>query len=76
MSKLPESKEKISILLSIAEAADSLGVTTKTLRRWENKGYLMPSRTPGGHRRYKLSSLKAIKRKTAIKIYSPKIRGL
>jgi hypothetical protein len=50
-------------LTSIKEAAGFLGVSEKTLRRWENKGILLPLRTKGGHRRYKLSNLKDIKQK-------------
>ena len=39
-------------LLSIQEAANILGVSTKTLRRWEKKGILIPIRTSGNQRRY------------------------
>ncbi|MDO8269396.1 MAG: MerR family transcriptional regulator, partial [Candidatus Levybacteria bacterium] len=39
-------------LLSIQEAAKKLKVSTKTLRRWEERGVLTPSRTAGAHRRY------------------------
>lgn len=39
-------------LLSIQQAAKRLKVSTKTLRRWEAKGILVPSRTSGAHRRY------------------------
>jgi putative resolvase len=44
--------------LSISKAADSIGVSITTLRRWEAEGRLVPSRTPAGHRRYSLSQLK------------------
>lgn len=40
-------------LLSIHEAADLLGVSPQTLRRWERQGKAIPSlRTAGGQRRY------------------------
>ncbi|HVZ11970.1 MAG TPA: helix-turn-helix domain-containing protein, partial [Patescibacteria group bacterium] len=39
-------------LLSIQEAAKKLKVSTKTLRRWEERGILVPQRTDGNHRRY------------------------
>ena len=43
----------MSKLLSIGDAAEWLGVSTQTLRRWEREGKLVPShRTPGGQRRY------------------------
>lgn len=44
-------------LVDIAEAAKALGVSTITLRRWEQSGKLVPERTRGGHRRYDLSQL-------------------
>ncbi|MBI2621947.1 MAG: MerR family DNA-binding transcriptional regulator, partial [Candidatus Levybacteria bacterium] len=39
-------------LLSIQQAAQILKVSTKTLRRWEERGILIPQRTDGNHRRY------------------------
>ena len=42
---------------SIAQAADHLGVSTSTLRRWETSGKLVPERTVGGQRRYNASQL-------------------
>ena len=47
--------------LSIHEAANFLGVSSKTLRRWENASKLIPLRTEGGHRRYTLAQIKAFK---------------
>ena len=38
--------------LSSSEAAYLLGVSTDTLRRWEEEKKLIPERTEGGHRRY------------------------
>lgn len=43
--------------LSPQEAADLLGVTVKTLHRWEADGKIKPMRTAGGHRRYEVSEL-------------------
>src|SRR5258708_19943640 len=51
---------------SIHEAAKYLGVSTKTLRRWEASGNLSPIRTTGGHRRYALSDLAEITKKKKI----------
>src|SRR3990167_9486611 len=39
-------------LLSIQEVANILGVSGKTLRRWEEKRILVPLRTSGNQRRY------------------------
>jgi len=39
-------------MISIHEAAEFLGVSAQTLRRWEREGKLLPDeRTPGGRRR-------------------------
>jgi excisionase family DNA binding protein len=40
-------------LITIREASDLLGVSIKTLRRWEQQGKISSIRTPGGHRRYR-----------------------
>ena len=47
----------MSNLLSVSEAAELLGVSTKTIRRWEGEGRLNSTRTEGGHRRFKVSDL-------------------
>ena len=38
--------------ISIGEAAQMLGVSMQTLRRWDKEGKLRAERTPSGHRRY------------------------
>ncbi|HEB14041.1 MAG TPA: MerR family transcriptional regulator, partial [candidate division WWE3 bacterium] len=48
-------------LLPIGKAAQYLGISTKTLRRWENQGRISPSRTQGNQRRYSLSDLEDLK---------------
>jgi excisionase family DNA binding protein len=46
-------------LVSIKEAANILGVSTQTLRRWEAEGRPIPShRTKGNQRRYDVSTLR------------------
>ncbi len=44
--------------VGIGEAAEALGVSIDTLRRWERTGKLVGERTPGGHRRYDLAKLR------------------
>lgn len=44
-------------LMSISEAAERLGISPTTLRRWEESGKLIPERTPGNQRRYRLSQI-------------------
>ena len=38
--------------LDITEAAQKIGVSQSTLRRWERDGLIHPARTEGGHRRF------------------------
>jgi len=45
-------------LVPISDAADALGVSITTLRRWERDGKLKSERTHAGHRRYDLSKIK------------------
>jgi len=47
----------MSNLLSISEAAELLGVSTKTIRRWETEGRIKSIRTEGGHRRFTVTDL-------------------
>ena len=48
-------KEK---LVGIGEAAEMLGVSLNTLRRWDTNGYLRPAmRTAGDQRRYSVTQL-------------------
>lgn len=45
-------------IVGISEAAEVLGVSVPTLRRWEAAGKLAAEHTPGGHRRYDLAKLR------------------
>lgn len=44
-------------MITINEAAKTLGVTPKTLRVWEKEGKIKSYKTEGGHRRYNLQEL-------------------
>jgi len=46
-------------LLTISETAELLGVGISTLRHWDDTGQIVAMRTPGGHRRYRLSDIEA-----------------
>lgn len=46
--------------LTPREAANVLGVSIRTLYRWEDDGLISPRRTPGGHRRYPLADVEAL----------------
>ncbi|MHA1818910.1 MAG: IS607 family transposase [Promethearchaeota archaeon] len=47
-------------MLNISQAAQYLGVSPVTLRRWDKNGILKPHRTPGNHRRYSIQQLRAV----------------
>jgi putative resolvase len=44
-------------LMTIREAGELLGVSNTTLRRWEKAGKLIPERTMGNRRRYRMSQI-------------------
>ena len=46
-------------LLSIGKTAEILGVHIDTLREWDKEGKLLPVKTFGNHRRYKMSDIDA-----------------
>jgi excisionase family DNA binding protein len=46
-------------LLSIGKTAEILGVHLDTLREWDKEGKLVPIKTFGNHRRYKISDIEA-----------------
>lgn len=46
--------------LTPQQAAEYLGVSIRTLYRWEDDGLINPRRTPGGHRRYPLADIEAL----------------
>jgi putative resolvase len=53
---------EVFYMFSIKEAADSLGVSVSTLRRWEKEGKITSTKTSGGHRRYMIEDLSSSKR--------------
>ena len=44
-------------MFSVAQTARRLGVCTKTIRRWDTKGFIHCIRTPGNHRRISLTEV-------------------
>jgi len=47
-------------LISIGKATELLGIDQTTLRRWEKNKKLLPVKTVGGHRRYRLSDIEEL----------------
>ena len=45
--------------LSTSQAAQALGVSLGTIRRWSDMGYLQSYRTPGGQRRFSQEQIDA-----------------
>jgi excisionase family DNA binding protein len=45
--------------MRLAEAAETLGISHNTLRRWSDVGCLTCYRSPGGHRRYRRADVEA-----------------
>ena len=45
--------------LNVSEAADFLGVSAASVRKWSDQGLVSVFRTPGGQRRYSPADLEA-----------------
>jgi excisionase family DNA binding protein len=54
-------------LLTAREAANYLRVSLNTLGRMEQRGLIVPYRTPGGHRRYSTEMLRAYLESTRVR---------
>ena len=44
---------------TVSQAAERLGVSIATVRRWSNAGFLQGTRTPGGQRHFTQEQLDA-----------------
>jgi len=51
-------------LISIGKAADELGVCINTLRDWDKSGQLVPVKTKGSHRRYRVCDIERLSGET------------
>ena len=51
-------------MLSLKEAAERLGVHPATLRRWADRGDVEVRLTAGGHRRFPLSEIERVGRRS------------
>ena len=51
-------------VLTVRLAAETLGVSAATVRRWADQGTLPSGRTPGNQRRFKMGDVKALRDRT------------
>ena len=58
-------------LLMPAEVADLFRVDPKTVARWAASGHIKCIRTPGGHRRFRESDVRAILNGTPARRHEP-----
>lgn len=56
-------KGKFSVFMTPSEVAKRLGVSPITVRSWVNKGWLVSTVTPGGHRRFLWKDVEQFKAK-------------
>lgn len=47
-------------LLTVGEAADIVGVSVDTIKRWEKIGHITSGRTPNGHRRFRRADVERL----------------
>jgi len=55
-------QQKTSIYFRISEAAHLLGISTSSLRNWEQMGLIVPARSQGRYRLYSREALKKLRR--------------
>lgn len=54
---MEDNRDSNSQMVAVGDAARLLGVSVKTIRRWEASGKISGRRTPGGQRRFRLSGI-------------------
>jgi excisionase family DNA binding protein len=52
--------ERRKRLLTVAQAAERLGISPQTVRRWADEGLIPMARTPTGHRRFDPDQIEAV----------------
>lgn len=62
--------------LSPKQVARALGVSEASVKRWCDRGVFRASRTPGGHRRIRVSSILAFLRAGGGRLMRPEVLGL
>jgi excisionase family DNA binding protein len=67
MSRPYFAPDPIDPLLTTREAAMRLGVSLRTVQLWVEAGTLPAGRTPGGHRRIRLSAVEALAQRSGLR---------
>jgi excisionase family DNA binding protein len=52
--------ERRKRLLTVAQAAERLGISPQTVRRWADEGLIPMARTPTGHRRFDPDQIESV----------------
>ena len=63
--------ENTERLLTPHQVAEMFRVDPKTVARWASKGWIGSIRTPGGHRRFRESEVRALLAERAVPAASP-----
>lgn len=67
MSRPHFAQDPVDPLLTTREAALQLGVSLRTVQLWVEAGTLPAGRTPGGHRRIRLSAVEALAQRSGLR---------
>ena len=62
--------------ITTRQAAQALGVSEASLKRWCDQGFLPTTRTPGGHRRLPLNGIVKFVRERHLELVQPGLLGL
>ena len=71
MSRPHFAQDPLDPLLTTREAALRLGVSLRTVQLWVEAGTLPAGRTPGGHRRIRLSAVEALAQRSGLRPAAP-----
>jgi excisionase family DNA binding protein len=61
----PQANAPVGATVTLGEAAEALGISTSTVRRWADTGRIQVVRTSGGHRRFPASELRRLNAEAA-----------
>jgi len=53
-------EDSVEKFINIGQVSKIIGVNVQTVRRWDKENKIRSIRTPGGHRRYRLSDIEKL----------------